>query len=364
MINKKNLPVTLKDFTFHTCIGKGGTAEIFLADSKKFNCTFVAKVIEIPDKNSTMIWKMINAEITSLSVLNHSNIIKCYDNFQIEKQYVIIMEYCPNGTLSNFIPSDVGLDFQVFRPLAYQIVDALAFCHSKSIAHRDIKLSNIFIDSYRRMKLADFGLSVHAIQCAKGTHFCGSLVYTAPEILKLKANSPFKADVWSLGVMYFVMLTGQSPWAGKNTDEIKEKIMKGELNITKQLPERALLLINKMVVVDPDQRISIDQVKSDQLFEEYRNVSPQKRYLPNLCFGLDKKRASKPGTSSPLLTNINCSNASSRCGSTVSSNLRKMRVKSEFRHCSSFKAPRTMISNTSLKKAHTHKLSSTFYNIQ
>ena len=170
MIDESHFPQTINDYVFIKRIASGGSARCYLVESIKFeiNKLFVAKVIPASQFLS------ITAEHKALIELNHPNIIKLYDRFTVSSYCVFILEYCENKSLAEAIVPDVGIsgykstigitleqtDLDFFKNCAYQIVNALSYCHMKKCAHRDIKPSNVLIDHYWKMKLSDFGLSV------------------------------------------------------------------------------------------------------------------------------------------------------------------------------------------------------------
>lgn len=516
MFKDDALPLTINNYIFLKRIGHGGSAHCYLVESLKFQTKtyFVAKVIPISETLS------ISAENTALIDLNHPNIIRFYDRFKFQNMYIFILEYCEKGSLAEAIIPDVGIkstqcdpfdnqprNLDAFNNYAYQIVDALYFCHSKKWAHRDIKPSNVLIDRYGRMKLADFGLSIlfeneyeieyldndeddpdhrpvdqvvkqiyhpptafspynssmnmpqstspipplsiplnstnsipsqpfisipplsdsnnnnasipipafrpspsltnwttndqkskfedkisflpnvrvkkrkisfesqynplkptrHFVPASfssftpanlqvpaspsppgsppllKGsefsqpqnikanpnfsesiirtkslnqsppkpasneTHplpkpsinltpntsevvtnegekigrkkarkrkilcnsFCGSLVYTAPEILNKQSYDPFSADIWSLGVLFLVMLVGRSPWDGKKTEEVRSNILHANISsdVLSKIPEDLLKLINRMITINPSERLTIEEIRNDPYFD-------------------------------------------------------------------------------------------------
>lgn len=110
--------------------------------------------------------------------------------------------------------------------------------------------------------------------------FCGSLVYASPEIILKKSYDPFSADIWSLGILFIVMFTGQSPWEGKGETQMQEKILNCELspNVMQKIPSDLVELINKMIVVDPTKRSTIEEVRSSPFFDDpcIYSASPQK----------------------------------------------------------------------------------------
>jgi serine/threonine protein kinase len=137
-----------------------------------------------------------------------------------------------------------------------QIAAGLAYCHSQGISHGDIKPQNILIDAYRRCKLVDFGLSQHFETKNTSTMFLGSLLFMAPEVILKQAFDPFIADVWSLGITFYWMAVGASPWPDCQT--IMKTVQCGLPPMPTSLPIQFRNLLKAMVECDPTQRITTD----------------------------------------------------------------------------------------------------------
>ncbi|KAK7796541.1 hypothetical protein U0070_010861 [Myodes glareolus] len=173
-----------KDFRILTHLAAGSFGEVKLACHIPTKTTVAVKILR---KKSNVLGE-INSEAKILQSLEHSNIIKFFHIIDTWSRTYIVMEYVAGKDLKLFI-SEVGhLKEQEARPIFQQVVSAVHFLHQRCIAHRDIKLENILIDGYGKVKLCDFGL---AIQLAEGQMLkkvCGSLLYMAPEIL---AREPY-----------------------------------------------------------------------------------------------------------------------------------------------------------------------------
>lgn len=271
----RDLPSPVRGYTFLKEIGCGGTARIFLVHSEKFNQVFVAKTLNLSPQDMAVNWRSMTAEVTALGRLNYPNVIRLYDHFRADNMFVIILEYCPGGCLSHAIPTK-GMPVAYWKQTARVLTSTLAFCHHHHIAHRDLKPSNILIDGYGRIKLADFGLSIWATKNTFQHSCCGSLIYTAPEVLNRQVSSPFSADIWSLGVVFIVMAQGTSPWRAKDVGSIKELICSGLYWIDQSMDPSIRRLIERMVVVDPAGRISIDEILQCELFDDINTVNNPK----------------------------------------------------------------------------------------
>lgn len=262
MLLNKSLPFVCRDYKFTEVIGQGGFSKVFKVTNIKFGTEFVAKVLHVRDEAKvSSSWETFDSEVSNLLSLDHPHIIRLYDHFHEGSDFVIILELCEQGSLSDEIKQNVnGLPLERFKVVARQVCESLAYCHSKNIAHHDIKPQNILIDQYGRAKLADFGLSLKSEDGELSTQFAGSLIFIPPEIFKKKAHDPFKADVWSLGVMFVFMITGESPWPNVPIERLKQLIFAGAYQLSRRVPHQVADLIRKMIVVDPDARIPIEKI--------------------------------------------------------------------------------------------------------
>jgi serine/threonine protein kinase len=240
------------DYQLDDEIGAGGFATIYKVFSLTYRQMFAVKVTDIAERGSCA------AEIDNLLPLLHPHIIKLYDTFEDEYFLYVVMEFCSEGTLKEKVTQGGPLKFRVFRPIAVQLLKALAYCHSMGIAHSDIKPPNIFFDQYGRAKLADFGLS-HPL--SGESSYGGSVPYMAPEVVtKVKGFDAAKADLWSLGVTFYYCGTGKMPWRSRDTAGMTREIMAGFYSTPPSMDKRILSLVAQILKVDPDRRATIDRL--------------------------------------------------------------------------------------------------------
>ena len=166
------------------------------------------------------------------------SILKIYEFYQDEKCFYLISEYCSGGDLFDAIKKKGTFDEYSASQIIYQILSAIFYCHSTNIVHRDIKADCIFIESiesetvesgqqieFYNIRLSDFSSARSFVKNKKLTKKIGTPYYIAPEVLKRNYNE--KCDVWSIGVLMFILLTGKPPFNGDTEREILNFVEKG-----------------------------------------------------------------------------------------------------------------------------------------
>jgi len=260
-----------RGYDYEEVIGCGGSAICLKVSKRKYNQIFAAKIICITDENRDTYIPIIDNEIKSLCKLYHPNIISIYDFFSTEDLYVLILEYCPGGSLLEKITKNESSMKENLVQYFFQITNALIFCHSKGVSHRDIKPSNILFDPYGRIKLADFGLA-HINDSDTCNLFSGSLKFVAPEVVQRKPYDPMKADIWSLGVTMFQTISGKFPFKGRTMSEYYQNASTGEINISKKDWIKWADILPKMLDPNPATRISLEDLLSSFQLKRVRKI--------------------------------------------------------------------------------------------
>lgn len=260
------LPFITHGYRFHTFIGNGSCGSVVQATHLSSNQEFAAKIFKSDVIVSNNEINVIKSEIESLKQLYHPNIIKLYSYFREYGQLFLILQLCEGGTLQTIIEKHVGIKSNVLIPLMKQILNALAFCHHNLIAHRDIKPANIFLDTTNKPMLGDFGLSISIDQAKQVNTFCGSFKFQSPESLEKQPHDPYKADIWSLGVTFYYMATGNDPWPQFPHEEIYNAITKGIYRMPKRVNSEIGSMIKSMMNTDPNQRPNVDELLELPLF--------------------------------------------------------------------------------------------------
>ena len=254
-------------------LGSGAFGEVWLVHHKDLDRDFAMKIIK-KRKNKSSDEKEILNEIEILKKLDHPKILKIVDFYSTLKKYYIITEYCPEGELFNEIIKVGKFDEGQAAFIINQILKAIAYCHKNNIIHRDIKPENLMITNREKngclqVKLIDFGTAKIFEKGHQENKYVGSSYYMAPEIIKRKYDE--KCDLWSIGVILYILLTGRPPFDGNDDDEILENVKKGVYDKWAYpfplLSAHAKDLIFKLLQYDPKKRLSAEQALDHPWFK-------------------------------------------------------------------------------------------------
>ena len=172
----------------------------------------------------------------------------------------LVMEYASEGELQDRIIKVGSLEESETRRLFAQIVHAVQYCHDHHIVHRDIKASNILIDYRGNAKLCDFGLAAEVIPGQKLAGFCGTLPYCAPELLQAEKYEGLPVDIWSLGVLLFLMVSGNLPFQGRSFVDLKQEIISANFSIPSHVSIDIFNVIIELLMINPSRRPTIHQI--------------------------------------------------------------------------------------------------------
>ena len=266
-------------------MGTGASAEVLKVRHKKTGIFRALKSINLSFKDAI---ELTNHEISMLKLLDHPNIMKLYDTYNVEKvSYDIITELIPGGEIFMKLKSHNVFTEEIACRIMTQLLSAIKECHDNNIVHRDIKPENIILYDEKNfeIKLIAFGTGKILQKGEKCSDKIGTPTYIAPEILRGDPYD-FKCDLWSAGVLLYVMLSGDKPFKGLTEEEIFISIKGNELNFDKKewdnVSKSGKDLVKKMLNKNPEQRISAEAA----LNSEWIKTHTSKTYLNSI---LDNK---------------------------------------------------------------------------
>ncbi|KAL6941392.1 hypothetical protein ACO0RG_002522 [Hanseniaspora osmophila] len=212
-------------------------------------------------------------------ILYHPHICRLFEMCTMTTHFYMLFEYVKGGQLLDYIIQHGSLKEKHARKFARGIASALQYLHMNNIVHRDLKIENIMISKTGEIKLIDFGLSNFYNYSSKLHTFCGSLYFAAPELLMAKPYTGPEVDVWSFGVVLYVLVCGKVPFDDENASVLHAKIKEGKVEYPNHLSIDSIALLSRMLVVDPLKRASLQQVICHQwMNKNYDFITPS--YLP------------------------------------------------------------------------------------
>ena len=268
--HRKNSSIEYKigNYQIKQTLGEGTFGKVKLGIYIPTNEKVAIKVIEkdrMTDKDDAV---RLKREFDMLSKFNHPNVILVTEIFESSDSYYSVMEYCEKGELFNYIVDKKRLSENESAFFYYQIIQGLEYIHSLGIVHRDLKPENLLLSKEHLLKIIDFGLSNYF---TKGQQEllntpCGSPCYASPEMVGGKKYDGMKIDIWSTGIILFAMLCGYLPFEDKNNDVLFDKILECKVDFPDFLSDEPKDLINKILVVDPEKRITIEGIKKHKYY--------------------------------------------------------------------------------------------------
>ena len=253
------------NYNYIKLIGSGSYSTVHLVLHEHYQVEFVVKISELSDSLKDSGY----SEIKNLVNLPHTNIIKIYEYFNDDDFLYLILEYCENGSLSNYVKNSGPIKPPLLYQMCTQILSALNLCHEMGMAHRDIKPGNILLDYQFRPKLADFGMSEKFQEENKAKTIIGTKAFMSPEMLVTcaKAFDPFKSDIYALGITFYFMVTGNLPWVTHSESVMIEQIRNGEIFFDDRWNPSFAKIVKMMTNFNPQSRPTAQQILQNEFFQ-------------------------------------------------------------------------------------------------
>ena len=243
-------------------IGEGTFGKVKSAEEIKTGQKVSIKILNKNKIQGKENMNQIIREIKILKELNHPNLIKLYQIIEDNYHYFIVTEYASGGELFNLIVKNKHLSENDASIFFTQLIFALEFLKIKNISHRDIKPENILIRNNKELLLIDFGLSCQFNEGELINTPCGSPCYAAPEMLLGNNYNGLASDIWSCGIVLFTMVCGYLPYEEETNEKLYKKIYSTKLEIPDRISSQCKDLLNKILVVNPRKRPSLEEIKN------------------------------------------------------------------------------------------------------
>ncbi|CAA7398322.1 unnamed protein product [Spirodela intermedia] len=267
-------------------IGEGTFAKVKFAKNME---TGEPVAIKILDKEKVLRHKMveqIRREIATMKLIKHPNVVRLHEVMGSKTRIYIVLEFVTGGELFDKIVNHGRMREEEARRYFQQLINAVDYCHSRGVYHRDLKPENLLLDSCGSLKVSDFGLSALSRQVGDDGLFhttCGTPNYVAPEVLSDRGYDGATADLWSCGVILFVLLAGYLPFDDPNLLILYKKISASEFTCPPWLSFPARKLITRILDPNPMTRITIAEILEDEWFKkDFKPPEFEEKYEANV----------------------------------------------------------------------------------
>ncbi|XP_054827693.1 serine/threonine-protein kinase 33 [Eublepharis macularius] len=272
-------------YSFGRKLGQGSFGVVIEVTHKETGVNWAIKKVNREKAGSSAV-KLLEREVNILKRVNHEHIIHLEEVFETPKRMYLVMELCEDGELKEILHRKGHFSENETRHIIQSLASAIAYLHKKDIVHRDLKLENILVkssdfDEENEMKLnikvTDFGLAVQKVGGSESMFqsTCGTPIYMAPEVISAHDYSQ-QCDVWSIGVIMYMLLCGEPPFLAGSEEKLFEIIRKGDLHyehsIWKSVSEVAKHVLQLLLKVDPAHRITANELLDNQWITGETNV--------------------------------------------------------------------------------------------
>lgn len=262
--------ILLQKYEIGKLLGQGNFAKVYHASNLETGQIVAVKVIDKEKNLKVGMVDQIKREICVMRVVKHPNIVQLHEVLATKTKIYLVMEYVQGGELFNKIAKG-KLKEDIARMYFQQLISAVDFCHSRGVYHRDLKPENLLLDENGSLKVTDFGLStlVESSQENMLLHTtCGTPGYVAPEVVSRKGYDGAKADIWSCGIILYVLLAGYLPFSDSNLMEMYKKMWKAEYKCPNWFSHEVRKLQSRILNPNPSKRISIEKITENPWFRK------------------------------------------------------------------------------------------------
>ncbi|CAI9766165.1 unnamed protein product [Fraxinus pennsylvanica] len=262
LTNGGNRNIIFGKYEMGRVLGQGTFAKVYYGKNLQSSESVAIKVIYKDQVKKEGMMEQIEREISVMRLVRHPNVVEIKEVMATKQKIFFVMEYVKGGEL--FAKVATGkLKEDLAKKYFQQLISAVDYCHSRGVSHRDLKPENLLLDENENLKVSDFGLSALPEQLRNDGLLhtrCGTPAYVAPEVLRKKGYEGAKADIWSCGVILYVLLAGFLPFQDENMMRMYRKIFKAEFEFPPWFSHESKRLISRLLVADPEKRITIPAI--------------------------------------------------------------------------------------------------------
>ncbi|XP_068566636.1 testis-specific serine/threonine-protein kinase 6 [Cebidichthys violaceus] len=282
-----------RGYTFRSNLGQGMFGTVVSAYSTRLRKKVAIKVIDKKKLPTSYVETFLCRELEIIGTLNHPNIVKTLEIFKWNTSKVyVVMEFCAKGDLLNHINVKGALSEHSGCRLFTQLCNAIQYLHNSDVAHRDLKCENMLLDTHFNLKVCDFGFSKR-LTYADGRMmlsetFCGTSSYTAPEIMRSLPYNPKVSDVWSMGVVLYVMLHASKPFDDTNIRRVLRMQIQRNIKFpnSPSVSSEAKDLIQRILHPVVEHRITITNIlQSSWMLREWKMEDSEEATASNAGSG-------------------------------------------------------------------------------
>ncbi|XP_051120706.1 CBL-interacting serine/threonine-protein kinase 3-like isoform X2 [Andrographis paniculata] len=252
-------------------IGEGTFAKVKFARNSETGEPVAIKIIDKDKVLKHKISEQIKREISTMKLIKHPNVVQLYEVMASKTKIFIVLEFVTGGELFDKIVNHGRMREDEARKYFQQLINAVDYCHSRGVFHRDLKPENLLLDAAGNLRVSDFGLSALSQQAENDGLLhtaCGTPNYVAPEVLNDRGYDGATADLWSCGVILFVLLAGYLPFDDNNVMNLYKKISMAQFTCPPWLSFGAMKFITRILEPNPLKRITIPEILEDKWFKK------------------------------------------------------------------------------------------------
>ncbi|KAL8847587.1 MAG: hypothetical protein Q9221_007364 [Calogaya cf. arnoldii] len=277
-----------RDFQFGRTLGEGSYSTVMAATDRETGKEFAIKVLDKRHIIKEKKVKYVNVEKDTLNRLTeHPGVVRLYYTFQDERSLYFVLDLASNGELLGVLKRLTTFDYECTRFYGAEILDTIDFMHAQGVIHRDLKPENVLLDEHMHVKITDFGTAklldpskgaqhgdgipeaaelLDGSEQNKANSFVGTAEYVSPELLRDKTACK-ASDLWAFGCIIYQLFAGRPPFKAGNEYLTFQKILNLEYGFPTGFPEVAKDLVERLLVLEPSSRLSIEHIKNHQFFD-------------------------------------------------------------------------------------------------